>query len=117
MTFELFYISIYQLTTLNTKALPLLAFQTALHLAIITDQPLIVEQLLKAGCDATLVDDHGNTALHIACRKGSLACFGLLTQGCSQHLSAILQTPNYNGKNDFQCMFRLSNFPFGHLLI
>ncbi|NP_955923.1 nuclear factor of kappa light polypeptide gene enhancer in B-cells inhibitor, alpha b [Danio rerio] len=72
--------------------------QTALHLAIITDQPLIVEQLLKAGCDASLVDDHGNTALHIACRKGSLACFGLLTQGCSQHLSAILQTPNYNGQ-------------------
>ncbi|RXN27338.1 NF-kappa-B inhibitor alpha-like protein [Labeo rohita] len=72
--------------------------QTALHLAVITDQPLIVEQLLKAGCDATLVDDHGNTALHIACRKGSLACFGLLTHGCRQQLPAILQTPNYNGQ-------------------
>lgn len=98
--------------TWNTKALPpLLVFQTALHLAIITDQPLIVEQLLKAGCDASLVDDHGNTALHIACRKGSLACFGLLTQGCSQHLSAILQTPNYNGKNDFGECFTCLFFP------
>ncbi|ROJ78782.1 NF-kappa-B inhibitor alpha [Anabarilius grahami] len=72
--------------------------QTALHLAIITEQPHIVEQLLKAGCDASLVDDCGNTALHIACRKGSMACFGLLTQGCPQHLPAILQTPNYNGQ-------------------
>ncbi|KAK9959598.1 hypothetical protein ABG768_009711 [Culter alburnus] len=72
--------------------------QTALHLAVITEQPHIVEQLLKAGCDASLVDDCGNTALHIACRKGSMACFGLLTQGCPQHLPAILQTPNYNGQ-------------------
>ncbi|XP_067311971.1 nuclear factor of kappa light polypeptide gene enhancer in B-cells inhibitor, alpha b [Pseudorasbora parva] len=72
--------------------------QTALHLAVITEQPRLVEQLLKAGCDASLVDDCGNTALHIACRKGSMACFGLLTQGCPQHLPAILQTPNYNGQ-------------------
>ncbi|KAK7152715.1 hypothetical protein R3I93_010816 [Phoxinus phoxinus] len=72
--------------------------QAALHLAVITEQPRIVEQLLKAGCDASLVDDCGNTALHIACRKGSMACFGLLTQGCPQHLPAILQTPNYNGQ-------------------
>ncbi|KAK2879031.1 hypothetical protein QQF64_010838 [Cirrhinus molitorella] len=72
--------------------------QTALHLAVITEQPLIVEQLLKAGCDASLVDERGNTALHIACRKGSLACFSLLTQGCRQQLPAILQAPNYNGQ-------------------
>ncbi|XP_016333944.1 NF-kappa-B inhibitor alpha-like [Sinocyclocheilus anshuiensis] len=72
--------------------------QTALHLAVITEQPLLVEQLLKAGCDASLVDDRGNTALHISCRKGSLACFSLLTQGCPQQLPTILQTPNYNGQ-------------------
>ncbi|TRY75928.1 hypothetical protein DNTS_033491 [Danionella cerebrum] len=71
--------------------------QTALHLAVITDQPVIVGQLLKAGCDSSLVDEQGNTALHIACRKGSMACFGLLTQGCSKHLPAILQMPNYSG--------------------
>ncbi|KAI7804387.1 nuclear factor of kappa light polypeptide gene enhancer in B-cells inhibitor, alpha b [Triplophysa rosa] len=72
--------------------------QTSLHLAVITEQPLIVDRLLKSGCDASLVDDHGNTALHIACRTGSLACFSLLTQGCPQQLPAILQTPNFNGQ-------------------
>ncbi|XP_030627755.1 nuclear factor of kappa light polypeptide gene enhancer in B-cells inhibitor, alpha b [Chanos chanos] len=71
--------------------------QTPLHLAVITEQPLIVERLLKAGCDPQLVDDSGNTALHIACRQGSLACFGLLTQVCPSKLPAILNTPNYSG--------------------
>ncbi|TTY87653.1 NF-kappa-B inhibitor alpha [Bagarius yarrelli] len=72
--------------------------QTALHLAVITDQALVVERLLKAGCDPTLVDDNGNTALHVACRTGSLACFGLLTQNCAEFLPSILQTPNYSGQ-------------------
>lgn len=75
--------------------------QTPLHLAVITEQPEIVERLLKAGCDPQLVDNSGNTALHIACRKGSLTCFSLLTQGCSSQLPAILSTPNYNGQKCF----------------
>ncbi|XP_043119320.1 nuclear factor of kappa light polypeptide gene enhancer in B-cells inhibitor, alpha b [Puntigrus tetrazona] len=87
--------------------------QTALHLAVVTEQPLIVEQLLKAGCDASLVDDRGNTALHIACRKGSLACFSLLTQGCRQQLPAILQTPNYNGQ---KCIHVVANQGYLSLL-
>ncbi|XP_066532069.1 nuclear factor of kappa light polypeptide gene enhancer in B-cells inhibitor, alpha b [Hoplias malabaricus] len=72
--------------------------QTALHLAVVTEQPLVVERLLKAGCDPTLVDNNGNTALHIACRSGSLACFSLLTQNCPEQLPRILQTPNYSGQ-------------------
>ncbi|KAM9465769.1 nuclear factor of kappa light polypeptide gene enhancer in B-cells inhibitor, alpha b [Clarias gariepinus] len=72
--------------------------QTALHLAVITEQPLVVDRLLKAGCDPTLVDNNGNTALHIACRTGSLPCFGLLTQHCLEYLPSILQTPNYSGQ-------------------
>ncbi|XP_064809558.1 NF-kappa-B inhibitor alpha-like [Oncorhynchus masou masou] len=75
--------------------------QTPLHLAVITEQAEIVERLLMAGCDPTLVDDSGNTALHIACRKGSLTCFSVLTQtrGCSTQLPAIMATPNYSGQN------------------
>ncbi|XP_066532748.1 nuclear factor of kappa light polypeptide gene enhancer in B-cells inhibitor, alpha a isoform X2 [Hoplias malabaricus] len=71
--------------------------QTALHLAVITEQPKLVEQLLKAGCDARLLDQNGNTALHIACKKGSLICFSLLTQINTQHLRSILAFPNYSG--------------------
>ncbi|XP_061842997.1 NF-kappa-B inhibitor alpha-like [Nerophis lumbriciformis] len=71
--------------------------QTALHLAVITEQPQLVERLLKAGCDPRLADDGGNTALHIACKQGSLACFGVITQHCQRHLGYLLSFPNYAG--------------------
>uniref|UniRef100_A0A3P8XLI6 NF-kappa-B inhibitor alpha n=1 Tax=Esox lucius TaxID=8010 RepID=A0A3P8XLI6_ESOLU len=75
--------------------------QTPLHLAVITEQAELVECLLKAGCDPTLVDDSGNTALHIACRKGALTCFSVLTQTqeCSTQLPVIMAMPNYSGQN------------------
>ncbi|XP_053736960.1 NF-kappa-B inhibitor alpha-like [Synchiropus splendidus] len=74
--------------------------QTALHLAVITEQPLLVDSLLKAGADPRLTDDGGNTALHIACKKGSLACFANITQnGSSRHLTSLISSTNYNGHN------------------
>ncbi|MFT7810539.1 NF-kappa-B inhibitor alpha-like [Arapaima gigas] len=73
--------------------------QTPLHLAVITEQADLVARLLEAGCDSQLVDDCGNTALHIACKKGSLHCFGVLTQVHIQHLRSIMATPNYSGHN------------------
>lgn len=75
----------------------LLPLQTALHLAVITEQPHLAERLLKAGADPRLADNSGNTALHIACKRGSLACFGVLTQSCQRHLAAMVSFPNYNG--------------------
>lgn len=72
-------------------------FQTALHLAVITEQPHLVDRLLKAGADPRLADNNGNTVLHIACKKGSLACFGVITQNCQRHLASIVSFPNYNG--------------------
>ncbi|CAG00120.1 unnamed protein product, partial [Tetraodon nigroviridis] len=73
--------------------------QTALHLAVITRQPQLVEKLLKAGADPRLVDNSGNTALHIACKRGSLASFGVITQNCRRHLTTILSSTNYSGHN------------------
>ncbi|XP_029966463.1 NF-kappa-B inhibitor alpha-like [Salarias fasciatus] len=73
--------------------------QTALHLAVITEQPQLVDRLLKAGADPLLADDSGNSALHIACKRGSLACFGVITQNCQRHLTAMLSFPNYSGHN------------------
>ncbi|CAL8393740.1 unnamed protein product [Arctogadus glacialis] len=73
--------------------------QTALHLAVITDQPQLVERLLKAGCDSRLADEDGNTALHIACKRGSLHCFSVLTQNCPHQLPYLLPHPNYDGHN------------------
>lgn len=44
-------------------------YQTPLHLAVITQQREAVEALLLAGADPTLVDRHGNTALHLAAQR------------------------------------------------
>ncbi|CAL1586085.1 unnamed protein product [Knipowitschia caucasica] len=73
--------------------------QTALHLAVITEQPQLVERLLKAGADPRLADNSGNTALHIACKKGSLASFSVITQNCHNHLTQLMSFPNYSGHN------------------
>lgn len=71
--------------------------QTALHLAVITEQPHLVERLLKAGSDPRLADNSGNTALHIACKKGSLSCFAVITQNSQRHLASLVSFPNYSG--------------------
>ena len=46
-------------------------FQTVLHMAVLTEQRKIVQKLVSKGCDLFARDQQGNTALHIACRKGS----------------------------------------------
>ncbi|XP_011879421.1 PREDICTED: NF-kappa-B inhibitor cactus-like [Vollenhovia emeryi] len=49
-------------------------WQSPLHLAVLTHQPLIVRQLILAGADPALRNFRGNTALHLACMNGDLAC-------------------------------------------
>ncbi|XP_068109953.1 NF-kappa-B inhibitor alpha [Hyperolius riggenbachi] len=71
--------------------------QTPLHLAIITEQPQIAEKLLKAGCDPEVRDYRGNTALHIACEKGSMRGVGVIVQNSTSLLPSLLQCTNYNG--------------------
>ncbi|KAM9355601.1 nuclear factor of kappa light polypeptide gene enhancer in B-cells inhibitor, alpha b [Pholidichthys leucotaenia] len=74
--------------------------QTALHLAVITNQPDVCHGLLVSGCDPTLVDNSGDTPLHIACRHGNLRCFSVITQYCQPgHLRAAMAMCNYNGRN------------------
>ncbi|XP_076017137.1 nuclear factor of kappa light polypeptide gene enhancer in B-cells inhibitor, alpha b [Genypterus blacodes] len=74
--------------------------QTPLHLAVITNQPDVCRQLMAAGCDPTLVDDSGDTPLHIACRRGNLPCFSVITQSCRpEHLNAAVAAYNYQGQN------------------
>uniref|UniRef100_A0A8C5QIB8 NF-kappa-B inhibitor alpha n=1 Tax=Leptobrachium leishanense TaxID=445787 RepID=A0A8C5QIB8_9ANUR len=72
-------------------------YQTSLHLAVITDQADIAHQLLKAGCDPELRDFHGDTALHIACKKGSMYSVGVIIQQCKNKLPSLLQSANYDG--------------------
>ncbi|KAE8587417.1 hypothetical protein XENTR_v10021965 [Xenopus tropicalis] len=71
--------------------------QTALHLAVITEQQDISQSLLQAGCDPEIQDFCGNTALHIACKQGSLRGVGVIFQYCEKQLPALLQSVNYDG--------------------
>ncbi|XP_021004881.1 NF-kappa-B inhibitor epsilon isoform X2 [Mus caroli] len=49
-------------------------YQTALHLAVHLDQPDVVRALVLKGASRILQDQHGDTALHVACRRQNLAC-------------------------------------------
>lgn len=49
-------------------------YQTALHLAVHLDQPDIVRALVLKGASRILQDQHGDTALHVACQRQNLAC-------------------------------------------
>lgn len=74
--------------------------QTPLHLAVITNQADVCLRLLESGCDPTLVDDSGDTPLHIACRHGNLMCFSVITQNCQPaHLHTAMAACNYHGQN------------------
>nr|XP_046267972.1 nuclear factor of kappa light polypeptide gene enhancer in B-cells inhibitor, alpha b [Scatophagus argus] len=74
--------------------------QTPLHLAVITNQADVCQRLLLSGCDPTLVDDNGDTPLHMACRHGNLLCFSVITQNCQPgHLHTVMAACNYHGQN------------------
>lgn len=81
------------------SSLSLSLSQTPLHLAVITGQADVCQRLLASGCDPSLVDDGGDTALHIACRHGNLPCFSVITQNCQpEHLHAVMAAHNYQGE-------------------
>lgn len=86
-------------------------FQTPLHLAVITSQADVCQRLLVSGCDPTLVDDSGDTALHIACRHGNLLCFSVVTQNCRpEHLHTVMAACNYHGESAESTRFLLFSF-------
>ncbi|XP_058790152.1 NF-kappa-B inhibitor cactus-like [Phymastichus coffea] len=82
--------------------------QTALHLAVMTNQPEIVRKLVLAGADISIRNHQGNTALHLACISGDLACTKALTEPYAENkrnfsskklsLPQILELRNYNGQ-------------------
>lgn len=47
-------------------------YQTALHLASLTENYKIVRRLVIAGIEIEMQDKSGNTALHLACKMGSV---------------------------------------------
>ena len=82
---------------------------TALHLAVMSKQPMIVRRLVLAGADLSVRNYHGNTALHLAITAGDLQCTRALTEPIDPSESSRssvrvaklpqdLQQRNYHGK-------------------
>lgn len=70
-------------------------FQTPLHLAVITKQAEVVEDLLKAGADVSLLDRHGNSVLHLAAAEGDDKVLSLLLK--HKKISPMVNLSNGEG--------------------
>ncbi|XP_064273154.1 nuclear factor NF-kappa-B p105 subunit isoform X5 [Passer domesticus] len=70
-------------------------YQTPLHLAVITKQAKVVEDLLKAGADVSLLDRHGNSVLHLAATEGDDKILSLLLK--NEKVSPMVNLPNAEG--------------------
>ena len=74
--------------------------QTPLHLAAIVNKPAVARALTVGGADIEMRDHNGDTALHIACRKGHSAVVGAL-------LKPVM--PAETQQTEYEC--RVSSIP------
>lgn len=72
--------------------------QTPLHLAVITQQPKLVEILLRVGADPTLLDSDGRTAVHLAAHAGDEAVLRVLLNMLEERHSHLLNTADFSGE-------------------
>lgn len=70
--------------------------QTPLHLAVITKQEAMVEDLLRAGADLSLLDRLGNSVLHLAAKEGQDRILGILLK--HRKAALLINQPNGEGK-------------------
>lgn len=73
--------------------------QTPLHLAVITGQTNVVSFLLQVGADPTLLDRHGDSAVHLALRAGASApdLLGALLRSGAPAVPQLLHMPDFKG--------------------
>ncbi|XP_028404349.1 NF-kappa-B inhibitor epsilon-like isoform X2 [Dendronephthya gigantea] len=69
--------------------------QTALHLAVLTKQPLVVQQLMNAGADANAQDRNGQTAIHLCAANGDIRCLHEIKSAKSKRIN--LEIKNFDG--------------------
>ncbi|XP_063291284.1 nuclear factor NF-kappa-B p100 subunit [Pelobates fuscus] len=71
--------------------------QTPLHLCVITHQSKIVNALLRAGADPTVLDRYGNSVIHLAVQAGDEMMLKVLLSHPSVARTNLLEMPDYHG--------------------
>ncbi|XP_070980765.1 nuclear factor NF-kappa-B p100 subunit-like isoform X1 [Oncorhynchus clarkii lewisi] len=71
--------------------------QTPLHLAVITRQVKVVDVLLRAGADPTLLDRDGRTALHLAALAGDDVTLRVLLGHLGERYLHLVNMADYHG--------------------
>lgn len=76
--------------------------QTPLHLAVITKQPQVVQLLLQARADPTLLDRYGNSLLHLALHTGDEEMVRTLLTHLGAAAPYLLRLPNFYGERGWE---------------
>ena len=72
--------------------------QTALVVAASNREAVIVDRLVRAGADRTLLDRHGDSPYHIACRHGDFDTLLALTTEMTPKMKTALDEQNFAGE-------------------
>lgn len=84
----------------GSPAIPF-APQTPLHIAVHTNEPAIVKDLVSRGAQLDLVDRHGNTPIHVACRKGLVKVLDVFSSVAPlRRIRAAAELRNVQGEVD-----------------
>ncbi|XP_047654925.1 nuclear factor NF-kappa-B p105 subunit isoform X4 [Phacochoerus africanus] len=84
-------------------------YQTPLHLAVITKQEAVVEDLLRAGADLSLLDRLGNSVLHLAAKEGHDKILSILLK--HKKAALLIDHPNGEGLNAIHVAMMSNSLP------
>ncbi|KAL2780653.1 nuclear factor NF-kappa-B p105 subunit isoform 2 proprotein [Daubentonia madagascariensis] len=90
-------------------------YQTPLHLAVITKQEEVVEDLLRAGADPSLLDRLGNSVLHLAAKEGHDKILSVLLK--HKKAALLIDHPNGEGLNAIHLAMMSNSLPCLLLLV
>lgn len=95
--------------------------QTALHLAVLLDQPATVKRLINAGANINMRDNRCNTALHLACLNENDRCVNIIISAVStqkgSNLLADLEQWNYDGETCFNIACKAKSLSIMRVLV
>ncbi|KAM8939419.1 nuclear factor NF-kappa-B p105 subunit [Pelodytes ibericus] len=90
-------------------------YQTPLHLAVVTRQAETVQDILRAGGDPLLLDRHGNSVLHLACKEGDTKTLTILLK--HKDIAKIIDLPNGDGLSAIHVAVIANSLPCLQIMI